>query len=368
MKRITALIVLSVLLSHSWPIQAAENEEFRAVVLEVKEERTVETETNSPIQQQKLLVRATEGERDGEEILIDGFDDVVVVGQAKYSPGDKVIVSVNTLPDGTEQFFVADFVRTTPLWWLAVAFVIAVISIGRWHGFRSLIVLTGSFIIILLFLIPWILDGMNPVLASVICGLVILLLAVFVTEGYNAKSRAAFVSLVFTFGLLLVLSLVFTYWSKLTGYSGDETLFLLGLEDSVINLQGLLLAGIIIGTLGILDDVVISQVSTVAELRRANPRLSPRQLFSMAMRVGRDHISAVINTLFLAYAGSALPVLVLFSADTAVSLSLSQVLNNELIATEIVRALTGSIVLVLAVPISTAFATLRFQSHGAKGG
>ncbi|MFH2231842.1 MAG: YibE/F family protein, partial [Patescibacteria group bacterium] len=213
-----------------------------------------------------------------------------------------------------------------------------------------------TFFIILKFIIPEILDGGNPLLISIIGSLFILVLSIYITEGIKKSSTIAIISVLISLVVTGVISVWFTTLTKLTGFASDEAMYLVGLAGGNVNIKGLLLAGIIIGALGVLDDVVVSQVSLVKELKEANPKLPKRLVYSQAMRVGISHLSSMVNTLFLAYAGAALPLLILFSIKEPPFFSFHQVINNEIIATEIVRSLTGSIGLVLAVPIATLLA------------
>ncbi|MFZ5364173.1 MAG: YibE/F family protein [Patescibacteria group bacterium] len=158
-------------------------------------------------------------------------------------------------------------------------------------------------------------------------------------------------------------SVIFTNLTKLSGFAEEETVYLVGLMGGDINLQGLLLAGFIIGALGVLDDITVSQVSTVQEINAANPNLSRSEIYKKAMRVGVDHIASMVNTLFLAYAGAALPLLLLFSFKQEPFLTFGQVINHEIIATEIVRTLVGSIGLALAVPITTFLAAYFYKKN-----
>ena len=306
--------------------------------------------------QQKLKLNGLEGRWMNREIIFDGTQ-YQVISSPKYNVGDKVLVNASPKEDGQYNFYVIGFVRQTPLYWLAAIFALVVIMVGRLKGLRALIVLLLSFVIILKFIVPKILAGSNPLWISILGSLFILILAIYITEGLKRNSTIAifsiFISLVIT-GVLSVWAVTIT---KLTGYAGEESMFLNGLAGGHINLKGLLLAGIIIGALGILDDVVISQVALIQELKSSNPQLPKKQIYAQGMKVGISHLSSMVNTLFLAYAGVALPLLILFSIKQAPFLTFNQIINNEIIATEIVRTLSGSIGLVLAVPIANLLAT-----------
>jgi len=332
-----------------------EEEIFKARVIEVIRQNTVTSEDGSVLVQQKLKLKGLSGNWEDEEFVFDGTK-YEVISANTYEAGDKVMVTHSQDMEGNDIFYVIDAVRQGSIYWLALLFAIVVIAVGRLKGLRALVVLVLTFLIILAFIIPRILAGNNPLFISIIGSLFILVLAIYITEGFKRTSTVAVFSIFIALIITGLLSVWFTAVTKLTGFASDEAIYLMGLTGGDINVQGLLLAGIILGALGVLDDVIISQVTLVRELKLANPQLSGRHLYSKAMKVGVSHMSAMVNTLFLAYAGAALPLLILFSIKEPPFLTFGQVLNNEMIATEIVRTLTGSIGLVLAVPIATLLA------------
>lgn len=331
---------------------------FKAKVLEVMEHNEIKRDDGSISIRQKLRLKGLDGGWQGREFIFDSGG-VDVLSGAAYKAGDKVMVSYSPGPDGEDNFYVLGFARSGSLYWLAFLFALAVIAIGRRKGFRALIVLALTFFIILYFIIPRILAGGNPLFISIIGSFFILVLAIYITEGLKKSSTIAILAVLLSLIITGIISAWFTSLAKLTGFAGDEAIYLIGLAGGAINTKGLLLAGIIIGALGVLDDVVISQVMLVRELKNANPGLTRLDIYRRAMKVGVSHLSSMVNTLFLAYAGAALPLLILFSVNEPPFLDFSQVISDELVATEIVRALAGSIGLVLAVPLSTLLA-VRF--------
>ena len=273
-------------------------------------------------------------------------------------PGDELrVTKAPEPPPGTEQvtgtgYSLVDFERRGPMLWLAAIFVAAVLLLGRLRGALSLAGLAASLALILVFVVPSILDGNSPLAVALTGSLAIALVTIPLAHGTGAKSMAALLGTAASLLLTALLAVLFTELTHLTGLSSEEAIFLqLGQAD--LSLEGLVLAGIVIGALGVLDDVTISQASTVLALRRANPALGFRELFRRALQVGRDHVSATVNTLVLAYVGAALPTLLLFSAA---DLGVGEVVNFELVASEIVAMLVGSIGLVAAVPITTGLA------------
>ncbi|HEU0024316.1 MAG TPA: YibE/F family protein [Thermoleophilaceae bacterium] len=245
-----------------------------------------------------------------------------------------------------------DFQRGTPMLLLAALFVGVVLIFARLKGALSLVGLAISLAVVVLFVVPSILDGKPPLAVAIVGSLAIALVTIPLAHGLRAKSLAAILGTCASLLLVALLAVVFTELTHLTGLSSEEATFLqLGGGD--LSLEGLLLAGMVIGALGVLDDVTITQASTVLALRDANPELGLRELVARALRVGRDHVSATVNTLVLAYVGAALPVLLIFSSS---DLGAVDVVNLELVSKEVVATLVGSIGLIAAVPVTTLLA------------
>lgn len=328
---------------------------FKAKVIEVLEQNNVVRDNGSTSIQQKLKIKAIEGSWKNQEIFFDGTQ-VDLLSAGVYQVGDVVWVNYSPGPDGENNFFVVGFSRANGIYWLAFLFAVIVAFVGRTKGLRALFVLILTFLIISNYIVPKILSGSDPIFISIVGSFFILLLSVYVTEGFKRTSSVAIFSILLSLIITGLFSIWFSAVTKLTGFASEETTYLLELAGGNLNIKGLLLAGIIIGALGVLDDVVISQVALVEELKKTNPGLTKSQIYYRAMRVGVSHLSSMVNTLFLAYAGAALPLLILFSLKQPPFLTFGQIIDNEAIATEIVRTLTGSIGLVLAVPLATFFA------------
>jgi uncharacterized membrane protein len=239
-----------------------------------------------------------------------------------------------------------------------VVFVAAIVVLGRWRGVGALAGLAMSLVVIVVFALPALLDGTNAVAVALVTAGAIAFVALFLAHGKTLATAAALLSTFASLGLTGLLAWAFLGFSNFTGF-GDENVGFLDALGSQIDPRGLLLAGILIGSLGVLDDVTVTQVSAVWELKRAVPDISFAELYRRAVRIGRDHISSTVNTLFLAYAGASLPLLLLFSEAQQ---SFSSVATREIVAVEIVRALVGSIGLVASVPISTALAAKVLSS------
>jgi uncharacterized membrane protein len=273
--------------------------------------------------------------------------------------GDGVRVAENQLPPQAQlggvkldRYSLADFERKAPLLWLGLGFAALVLLTGRWEGLRALIGLGASLAVVVFFVVPALLQGSSPPGVALVGSLAIMLVTLVVTHGFGPKMLAATLGTASALILTLGLGSLFIGLAHLTGLSSDEALFLRA-SVGEISITGLLLAGMVIGALGVLDDLTVTQASTVLALRRANPSLGFRRLFEGAIVVGHDHIAATVNTLVLAYAGAALPVLLIFSLGGT---SFGDALNSESVATEVVATLVGSIGLIAAVPLTTALA------------
>jgi uncharacterized membrane protein len=255
--------------------------------------------------------------------------------------------------EGQPTFYnIRDLERTRPMLVLVALFVLAVIAFGRWQGVRSLIGLACSFAVIVGFVIPAILRGSSPVPVALVGAMAIMLVSLYLSHGTGRKTTAAVVGTGLALVLTAALTAGFVAATSLTGLASEDALNA-SFQAGGLSLRGLLLAGIIIGGLGVLDDVTMSQASLVFELQRADPTASFGRLVTGALAVGRDHIAATVNTLFLAYAGASLPLLVLFTTGGD---SLATVATAEAVAVEIVRTLCGSIGLITAVPLTTVLA------------
>lgn len=297
-----------------------------------------------------LDVRMQDGPRPGASIKQKVPTDP---GSPRFAVGDEVVLSysgANALEPSSYQ--VVDFQRGTPLLVLALVFAAAVLVLGRWQGFAALIALGLSFVVLIGFVLPAVLAGEDPLLVAVVGAGLIMFIALYLTHGFSARTSTAVLGTMLSLTLIGVLSSVFAAATSLTGLD-EDTSNLIGLLGAPIDARGLLLAGVVIGALGVLDDVTVTQTSAVWELRKANPSLSWRQLYSSGLQIGRDHVSSAVNTLVLAYAGAALPMLM---AYTLSGRSFSEIVSSQAVAQEVVRTLVGSIGLVAAVPITTAIA------------
>ena len=311
---------------------------------------------------QSYTLKALDGKWKNKEITISNseFNTISLVA---FKVGDVLLVAHTVGEQGEDQFYVVDYVRETGMYFLAFLFVGMVILIGRMKGVKALISLAISFAVIVWFILPQIIHGADPVLISVIGGIIITVLSLYITYGFKYFTHIGAISMGISLVFTVTITQIFTEWTKLTGNVDEQAALLTQMLGSNFNLKGLLLAAFIIGAIGVLDDVVINQISLIEELHRADKTMTWQKLFQRGLKVGVDHISAIVNTLFLAYVGASLPLLLLFSADTMTKYDYSTIINLEVIATEIVRTLTGSLGLIAAVPISTLIAAIFIPKY-----
>lgn len=328
-----------------------QEQNYEALVTQVTEEKNITVEGKKQLYQ-KLQVQITTGDRKGQTITIENGN-IPSVQVIDYSTDDQIVVSAFTDTNGKQFYTINDYVRRTPLLILFAIFVGLVVLIGRKRGVASLLGMALSFALIFAFVLPQILAGYDPVLIVILASAVIIPFSFYLSHGFNSKTTASVIGTLISLILTGILATIVIGAAKFTGFASDEASFLQAARPDVINMQGLLLAGILIGTLGILDDITISQAAIVQQLKTTSPHLKYYELFTKTMDVGRDHIAATVNTLVLVYTGAALPLLLLFIDNP---LPFATVINYEIIAEEIVRILIASIGLILAVPITTAIA------------
>jgi len=307
---------------------------------------------SQPYQTVKLEVMS--GPEKGKQLTVDHGKEVTIRDYQKVKPGQKVVLLKTSGVDGQDTYFIADAYRLPSLGWVFVVFFVLVIFFGRWRGLTSIIGMVVSLLVISSFIIPRILHGANPLGMSLLGAVAIAVISLYVAHGFNRRTSIALGSTLITLVLATGLALLFVSLAKLTGVGTDEAFYLQFGPLNALNLKGLLLGGIIIGALGVLDDITTGQTAAVEEIYKANPALPARELVRRGLSVGREHIASLVNTLVLAYAGASFPLLLLFTMNTTVPAWTT--LNSEFVAEEIIRTLVGSSALVLAVPIATVLA------------
>jgi len=317
------------------------------------EEDRVVPGTDTAVSVQTVASDILSGDRAGEALVFENELTPLEVG-------DRAFITHTTTINGDEFYLFKDFVRAGPLWWLFVMFAVLLLFFARWQGARALLSLGLSVVAIFTLLIPALLAGYNPAWVSLGVAGIILALILFITHGFKPVTYVAFFG---TFSAVLLTCVVAYVWVEALRFSGlaDETAIYLNFStNGSLDFAGLLLGSIIIGILGVLDDVSITQAAVVAELKAANQAMSRTELYKRAVRVGQSHVGSLVNTLAFAYVGVSLPLVLLFAHANA-DLFLS--LNQEVIAAELTRILVGSIGLLLAVPLTTLVATWWFDRN-----
>lgn len=331
-----------------------QDEFSRAVVLEIQNEGVNERGGPAPTPTQTVRVRLTTGKEKGKEVVIEHGADYPITEAQKVKKGEQIVI--DTVLDYNKQphYYISDPYRFPKLLWFLAGFFVLVVLLGRWQGVTAFAGLLVSISVLLFYTVPQIAAGKPPFTVAILSSLVIATLSILLAHRFTSRTYLAVLGTVLTLGLAALLAMFTVRATGLLGLGSEETFYLQQGVLAGVDLRGLLLAGILIGTLGVLDDVTTGQAAVVDELRQANRRLGQWELFRRGLSVGREHITALVNTLALAYAGTSLPLLLLLSVTKTQPLWVSA--NSEFIADEVVRTLVGSMTLVLAVPITTAIA------------
>ena len=362
---LTLLAVVVILLLPRWRPPAAtptepsvdlgETETMTARVVEILEEGTVDLGDGHTQPYQRLLLRVEEGSLAGQTVTVEEGT-LNVIGQERlFRVGDRVYLERAVGPQGEERLYISDYVRTGTLFWLLAIFLTLVVLVGRSRGVRALGGTIFSLVVIFGFILPRIIAGRDPVWTCVTGSVVLLAVSAYLTYGWVPKTHAAVLGMLVSLLLTGLMARWFVELTRLTGLSAEESAYLVLEMGGDVNLRGIVLGGIIIGTLGVLDDICVGQASAVFELANTNREMGWRRLLQSGLNIGRDHIAAMVNTLLLAYVGASMPLMLVFAIYQE---PIWRRINREPIAEEIVRTLVGSIGLVLAVPITTLVASL----------
>lgn len=330
---------------------------WRAKVLQVIESK-IETlpGIDTPQLLQTLEVKVLDGPKKGEVLVIEN-------DYLELKPGNKFYFNYLVDINGTERYGIINIDRRSSLALMVFIFIAVVVAFGGWQGVRSLLALLGSFLAIFYILMPGLLNGWNPLLASSLVAGGILFGAIFFTHGFNKESIVAYSGTMIAVFMTSLFAMFAVAITSLTGFVGDETTYLNIGTDGSLDFTGLLLGAIIIGVLGVLDDIAVTQSAVVTELYSSNPSMTRKEVYKKALRVGREHVGALVNTLVLAYTGAALPLLLYFKIS---EMSFMTSINLELFATEIIRAIVGSVGLILTVPIVTLLAVFYLKGYRSK--
>lgn len=308
---------------------------------------------------QRSLITIDSGPHQGNKTL---FEIAPGPGQPDLRAGDHIRIVRQTDPNGTPLYSFDDYARGFPLALIVIAFMVVIIAVARWRGLKALIGLGFAFAVLVVFLLPALLDGKPAIPVALVAGSLILYAVLYLAHGVNLRTSSALLGTLASMALAAVLSWISIEITHLTGLSEEQNTNVATYIQHV-SITGLLLAGFIIGSLGVLNDVTITQASAAFELAALDEGASRREVFAAAMRVGRDHIASTVYTLVLAYAGGALPLLLLFSVAGR---SIRDVLVGDAVAIEIARSAVGGIALALSVPLTTGIAVLLARPFGQK--
>lgn len=340
--------------------QPATDSYVRAKVLTVSAEKQEDNEfTGIARSTQNATLEILSGIDAGKTIniengIVNNRDDM------RLQEGETVVMQRLLRPDGSVQFLMREKFRLPSLFMLTIFFFILGVVLGGRKGFTSILGLAVSIAILMFFVVPQIIRGSNPLFISLVGSFMIAITSLYLAHGWNRRTSVALLSTIITLTFSTLFALAFVHFAKLFGMGSEESVFLqVGTLDQV-NLRGLLLGGIIIGALGVLDDITTAQTAAVDELSKANHTLGFSELYRAGKSIGGEHIASLINTLALAYVGASLPILLLFSINE--DMPWWMIVNSEFIAEEIVRTLVGSCTLLLAVPISTWIAAKTFAN------
>ncbi len=312
---------------------------------------------------QVLSVELLDGDQKGQTFELQYGKYQLLSDNYLLKVGDKVLVNLESMQDGTYSVYFIDHIRTNSLLVLLLVFIVTGIAMSGWKGISSMISMALSILVILGYIIPQIIAGKDPITVSLIGSFVFLAVTQFLIFGWTLKAFIAMGGITFAVIITDILSLLFVNWAHLNGAGDESTMYLVQLGNG-LDIKSLLVAGIFIGTLGVLDDLVIGQTSAVIELYRGNPETNFKQRYKSAMEIGKDHVSATVNTIILAYLGATLSMIVLYYMQ---NVNIGTLININYIAEEIVRSLVGTIGLFLAVPVTTLLACWVVEDEGRLG-
>ncbi|MTI69746.1 MAG: YibE/F family protein [Firmicutes bacterium] len=366
----TILMILVLVLFSSNLIFADGQEEMpdpvKGKVLKIISEKTKNHDYNEEqsIKQQTIKVRVDSGKHKGEVILVENIIDEMFAYNIHVNEGDKVLLYLEENNEGEIlNGYISDIARDSYLIYLVLFFVIVLILIGGVKGFKSVITLTITGFAILKILLPLILKGYNPMILSIIVSIGVITLTLIIISGFNKKTYSAILGT--SGGVLIagVITLIMGSLASLTGLGNEEAQMLMYIpQNTDFNFKGLLFASIILGALGAVMDVSMSIASSMHEIESHNPDIDNKDLVKAGMNVGKDIMGTMSNTLILAYAGGSLYLMLLFMAH---DISFIEIINRDMIASEVVRALAGSIGLIFSIPITALVSgtLLRYENN-----
>lgn len=363
-----AILVILALVLLSVPVRAAEDDPAMAgfvpptyalaMVTGIVDEKVVPTDMGTTWSQ-RVRIRFLNGKKKGEEVTVDHGGEIQVQGQQKVRKGERVVIVGVDAPDGTT-YYIADTYRLGRVAWIAALFMALVMLLGQWkRGAGSILGLLASIGILLLWVVPRVVAGENALWTAITGSIALAVVTLYLAHGFRARTSVALVGMLLTLAAAALLSLAFVSFAHLHGNGSEDAFYLQAGPTAALDLRGILLAGVLIGVLGVLDDITTGTAAAVEEIHAANNRLSRRELFRRGLSVGREHIASLVNTLALAYVGASFPLFLLLTTNNPQPLW--SVANSERISEEIIRTLVGSTALLLAVPLTTALAAWWFS-------
>ena len=358
-KSLIFIVLVCALATKTLAQEVGSNAYFLAKVVNVEEAISNISETDQ-LPMQLVTLDILSGEEKGNELLVEHGKSFSLTDSQRVKSGDTVVVVKTFSPMGT-LYFIGDKFRLPYLGLILLIFVVTVVGLSRLKGLNSFIGLLITIFILVKFIVPQILAGHNPLAIALIGAVITAFFSLYMAHGLNIRTTLSLASTLLALGASALMAVGFVNISKLFGTGSEEAFYLMMRTDQNLNLKGILLAGIIIGALGVLDDITTAQTATVDEIKKANPSLTFTDLYKRGISVGHEHISSLVNTLVLAYAGASMPLFLIFSVDK--SKPLWVILNSEYLAEEVIRTLVGSITLVLAVPLSTLIAAWYFTKY-----
>jgi uncharacterized membrane protein len=341
------------------PIPVAD-EFFRGRIIRILSESEMSTYgPGSETFVQELEAELLTGPERGTLVTLHSEAPLLEKNMKRFEVGDQIVIGKALIADEV-QYYLNDVYRLNSLWIVCALFIFITLALTRFHGIRAFLGLIVSFLIIGWFIVPYILAGYHPLLISFVGTTAIAATSIYIAHGFHRRTTLALAGTLISIVLALIFSYVFVTITKLFGLGSEEAFYLQFAPGASINLQGLLLGGIIIGVLGILDDITTAQTAVVEQIYHANPTFDAKELYTRASKVGREHILSLVNTLVLAYTGASLPLILIFRVYERPAWI---TLNSEIIMEEVIRMLIGSITLIITVPITTFIAARYYSKH-----
>ncbi len=327
---------------------------LKAEVIQILEDKEINAASEAEKNYyQKVQLKLLDGPEENKSITVEHGGQLKINKFQKVNPGEVVILTKFESSSSEPKYIITDKYRLNMLIWMAAGFFILVFAVSGKKSFGALLGLAVSLLVVIKFIVPQILAGKDPLFISIAGALVILFATIYLAHGLSRQTTIALISTFITLVITGIISILAVKLAHLSGMGSEEAYSLQLGVTSNINLQGLLLGGIIIGALGVLDDITTTQSAAVFEIAKHDPKQNFNELLRSGLNIGKEHISSLVNTLVLAYAGASLPIFILFIVNPR-GVPMEIILNSEIIAEEIVRTLAGSAGLVLAVPIATA--------------